>query len=127
MLGGNMPIITKEFICVSCPVGCNLAITQSGDNIEVSGNQCDAGIAYAEEEMTNPTRNIATSIRVFNGDMPMLSVKTSRPIPKSAIMDVVNAIHEVEFFAPVHIGDIILPNAYDTGVDIIATRNIKLI
>ena len=114
-----------EIICVSCPVGCGLIIRQENDDIKITGHQCKAGIAYAKEELTNPTRNIATSVRVQGGDMPMLSVKTARPIPKKAIFAVVDAIHQITMTAPVAIGDVILPNAAGTGVDIVASRNIR--
>jgi len=92
---------------------------------EITGNQCAAGIKYAKEEMTNPTRNIATSVRVVGGDMPRLSVKTAKPIPKEAIREVVDAIHQITMTAPVKIGDIVLQNAAGTGVDILATRNVN--
>jgi len=97
-------------------------VRQLNGDMTVDGNQCKAGIAYAKEEMTNPTRNIATSVRVAGGAMPMLSVKTARPIPKKAIRGVVDAIHQVTITAPVEIGDVILANAAGTGVDILATR-----
>jgi len=103
-------------------------IVEDGSSVlNVSGNQCPAGIEYAHEEMTNPTRNIATSVRVDGGEMPMLSVKTSRPIPKGAIMDVVRAIHQVKMQAPVAIGDVVLADAVGTGVDIVATRNVGVV
>ena len=118
--------MSENIICVSCPVGCDMDVTQDGDKISVSGNQCPTGITYAQEELTSPTRNIATSLRVTGGDMPMLSVKTARPIPKGKIMDVVKAIHQVRLEAPVRLGDVVLANAENTGVDIVATRHIEV-
>ena len=115
----------KEIICVSCPVGCDMSVSVQDGMVQVSGNKCPAGIEYAQEELTNPTRNIATSVRVVGGDMPMLSVKTAKPIPKGEIMNTVNAIHRLTITAPVKIGDIVLANAIGTGVDIVATRNIE--
>ncbi|MCL2840765.1 MAG: DUF1667 domain-containing protein [Defluviitaleaceae bacterium] len=115
-----------DIICVSCPVGCLMTVEQTVGRLIVSGNQCPAGIEYAQEEMTNPTRNIATSVPITGGDMPMLSVKTKSPIPKSAIIEVVNAIHQVKIKAPVTIGDMVLADAMGTGVDIVATRNIEI-
>ena len=111
-----------EIICVSCPVGCSLTVRQENGDIQVANHQCKAGIAYAKEELTNPTRNIATSVRITGGDMPMLSVKTAGPIPKGAIMDVVKAVHQITMAAPVDIGDVVLANAAGTGVDVVATR-----
>ena len=116
-----------EMICVSCPVGCVINAEKISEEIVVIGNQCPAGVDYAYEEMTNPTRNIATSVRVLGGEMPMLSVKTSRPIPKAAIMDAVKAIHQVQITAPVAIGDVVLANIMSTGVDIVATRQISAV
>ena len=111
-------------ICIGCPVGCGLIVQQNNNEINVSGHQCNLGDSYGKEEMTNPTRNIATSIRVIGGDMPMLSVKTCKPIPKGAIISVVKAIHQLTLTAPISIGDVVLTNAADTGVDIVATRNV---
>jgi len=113
-----------EMICVSCPVGCVINAEKISEEVVVIGNQCPAGVDYAYEEMTNPTRNIATSVRVLGGEIPMLSVKTSRPIPKAVIMDAVKAIHQVKMNAPVAIGDIVLANVVGTGVDIVATRQV---
>lgn len=111
-----------KIICISCPVGCDMEVEERG--LIVKGNQCPAGIEYAQEELTNPTRNIATSVRVDGGNMPMLSVKTARPVPKARIMDVVKAVHKVTVVAPVKVGDVILADAAGTGVDLVATRNV---
>ena len=117
-----MTTTPTEIICINCPVGCNLTITYKDGHIQVTGHQCNAGLAYAKEETTNPTRNIATSVRVRGGDMAMLSVKTARPIPKGAIRAVVDAVHQVIVDAPAAIGDVVLADAAGTGVDIVATR-----
>jgi len=116
-----------EIICVSCPVGCELQARYENETLQVTGNQCPAGIEYAQEELTAPTRNIATSIKVTGGDMAMLSVKTSKPIPKSEIMNVTKEIHKITATAPIKIGDIMLANASNTGVDIIATRHVGVV
>ena len=119
-----MQVLATELICVSCPVGCVLTVQQTGGEMDIVGNLCKAGVSYAKEELTNPTRNIATSVRVIGGDMVMLSVKTARPIPKGAIMQVVRAVHQVKVAAPVEIGDIVLADAAGTGVDILASRRV---
>ena len=113
-----------EIICISCPLGCEMSVSEKNGIIQAVGNQCPAGIEYAQKELTNPTRNIATSVRVVGGEMSMLSVKTAEPIPKGKMMNAVKAIHQVTATAPIKIGDIILTNAADTGVDIVATRNV---
>ena len=115
--------MSKQIItCIGCPMGCLLTVEGSGDAIEVSGHVCKIGVTYAKEEITNPTRNITTSIKVSGGDIPMLSVKTSRPIPKNKIMDCVRAVQAVRAQAPISVGDIVLVDAANTGVDFVATR-----
>jgi CxxC motif-containing protein len=104
-------------------MGCELAIKIGGD-ITVTGNVCKIGEKYAREEVTNPTRNIATSVRVEGGDFAMLSVKPNVPVPKGKIMDCVREVRKISVKAPVHIGDVILSNAAGTGIDFIATRNV---
>lgn len=117
--------------CIGCPMGCLLSVEGSGtdlpDNIKVSGHQCKIGVNYGREETTNPTRNIATSVRVDGGGYQMLSVKTNRPIPKGKIFECVKAVQAVRMKAPIKIGDIVLANAGDTGVDFVATREVSLL
>ena len=101
-------------------MGCRLTY----DNGNVTGNDCKRGIDYAKAEMTNPMRNITTSVRVTGGDMPMLSVKTASPVPKGMIMDIVKAIHMIKPTAPIAVGDVLIENILDTGVNIVATRRV---
>lgn len=120
--------MTHNMICIGCPLGCELAVVVSDDGaMEVSGHLCKIGITYGKEELTNPTRNIATSVKVEGGDIPMLSVKNKQPVPKGKIMDVVKAVHTVKMQAPIKVGDIVLANAADSGVDFIATRVVEKI
>ena len=124
----NNPIryTTKEsdLICFNCPIGCGMNVKNENGNLIVTGNKCPKGVQYAKEELTNPKRNITTSIRV-NGKTEMLSVKSRNPIEKAKIMDVIKEIKKAQAVAPIKIGDIILPNVLGTGVDIVATRNIQ--
>jgi CxxC motif-containing protein len=108
-------------------VGCGLIVEIGSDDIKVRGHICKIGETYGREEATNPTRNIATSVIVEGGDIPMLSVKNRQPIPKARIMDVVQAVHSVKMQAPVKVGDVVLTNAANTGVDFVATRVIRKI
>jgi CxxC motif-containing protein len=119
----------KELICVICPNGCQLrAEIEEGPVprvIEVTGHLCDKGPAWAEQEIVNPIRTIASSIRVHDGDQPLVSVKTDRPIPLGRIMDVMRDIKAATADAPVRIGDILIPHPAGTECNIMATRHVK--
>lgn len=57
----------------------------------------------------------------------MLSVKTASDIPKDKIFDCMEALRNITVQAPVSIGDVILKNVCQTGVDVIATKDIHFI
>ena len=115
----------QELICIGCPMGCQLtAEVENGAVTAVTGNTCPRGEAYARKECTNPTRIVTSTVRVKGGHLPVVSVKTASDIPKGKIGECVKALKDICVEAPVHIGDIILENAADTGVNIIATKDV---
>ena len=70
-------------------------------------------------------RNIATSILVEGGEMPLASVRLSAPIPKAKIFDVMNEIRKVKRTAPVHEGDVMIENVLGLGSNVIVTRTVE--
>lgn len=117
----------RELTCISCPIGCHLQVDmEDGKVIKVTGNTCKRGQIYGEKECTNPTRIVTSSVEVANGKFPVVSVKTASDIPKDRIFDCVEALKGIKINAPVKIGDIVLKNAANTGVDIVATKNVEL-
>ncbi|WP_026504550.1 DUF1667 domain-containing protein [Butyrivibrio sp. NC3005] len=116
----------KELTCIGCPMGCLLTVKiQDGIVQKVSGNNCANGDVYARKEVTNPTRIVTSTVVIKNGNKPRLSVKTKSDIPKDKIMEVMEKINDTVVNAPKNIGDVIINNVADTGVDVIATKNIK--
>ena len=73
--------------------------------------------------MVNPTRSLATSVKVNGGVHPVVPVRSSQPVPKSMMFDCMKVINAASVDAPVRIGQVIIPNILDTGADIIATNN----
>ena len=115
----------QELICIGCPMGCHLtAEVENGAVTSVTGNTCPRGDAYARREVTAPTRIVTTTVRVSGGILPAVSCKTRSDIPKEKIFDVVRALKSVVVPAPVHIGQILLPDAAGTGVDVVATKDV---
>jgi CxxC motif-containing protein len=116
----------KEMICIGCPIGCYLAVDYFGTTIRgVSGNRCKVGLEYAEKEISDPVRTLTTTVKVKNGHLPLVSVRTSKPIPKNIIFDAMNLLAKLEVEAPIKIGESIVQNILNTGVNIIATKNIS--
>jgi CxxC motif-containing protein len=115
---------TQKLICISCPQGCTLDITMDGETIvNVDGNACRKGIDYAEEEIKDPRRMVASTVMVKNGFHPLVPVYTERPVPKPLIEDVLVELRKVELEAPVALNDIVIENVLGTGINVIASRN----
>ena len=112
----------KELICIICPRGCTLTVDTDKDPVEVSGNACPKGAQYGHDEVLNPTRTVTSIVRVANREDTMVSVKTSCPIPKENIFDVMENIRAASVDAPVKIGDVIIHDLF--GADVIATKDI---
>jgi CxxC motif-containing protein len=112
-----------DVTCIVCPTGCKIHVVKDGDQIiEVSGNSCRRGEAYASQEAVAPQRTLTTSIRVVGGDFRLASVKSLTPVPKGRLFDIVKAARSLVATAPIHVGDVLARNVLGLGVDLVATR-----
>ena len=112
----------KELICIVCPQGCRLKVDEERD-YDVTGNRCPRGAAYGRAELTHPTRVVTSTVRCVGGTYPRCPVKTSGPIPKSAIFSAMALLDEVTLTAPVRAGQVVVENVMGTGVDFVTTRS----
>lgn len=108
--------------CINCPMGCPLTVEKIGEEIVVKGNTCARGSIYGKQEFTLPKRMLTSLVKVEGGGV--VSVKTSDYVPKSKLFDILEILKDVKVSPPVKIGDVIVSNVLDLGVDIIATKNI---
>ena len=108
--------------CINCPKGCEMDVEKVGDDVRVTGHSCPRGEAYAKAEVTNPTRMVTGLVRVAGMRKP-LPVKTRTAVPKGSIDAVLFSLHQATVQLPVKIGDVIIPDAAGTGVDVVATAN----
>lgn len=115
-----------ELTCIVCPRGCRLTVDESQD-YAVRGNACPRGADYGRTELQAPVRTLTTTVRLTGGALPRVPVRTAAPIPKARMAEAMAAVNAVAAAAPVHIGDVLLPNLLGTGVDVIATRDMEKI
>ncbi|MFA6766696.1 MAG: DUF1667 domain-containing protein [Clostridia bacterium] len=113
----------KELVCIICPNGCRLQVSQKGEEFEVMGAKCPKGKEYAINEMTDPRRSIATTVRTIFKECPVLPVRTKGDIPKDKIFALMEIINKIVIDKKIKRGDVILPNVLDSGVDVIATSS----
>jgi len=119
-----MPV-TEKMICITCPMGCNLTVTHEGAAVlSVDGNACERGLKFAEAELIDPRRMVATTVQVRRGIHPLVPVYTREPFPKPRIFELLREIRLLEIEAPVTMNQVVLENALGEGIDIIASRDL---
>ncbi|MCK5561889.1 MAG: DUF1667 domain-containing protein [Thermoplasmata archaeon] len=119
---------TKRMVCIRCPVSCLMEVTYTRNKLlRVKATQCPKGKKYALRELFDPVRILTSTVYVKNGHLPLVSIRTDKPIPKAKIFDVMAKLSRTKVSAPLKIGDIIIKNVVNTGVNIIATKNIRKI
>jgi CxxC motif-containing protein len=107
-------------------MGCQMeVVVEDGEIKSIENYSCQRGVEYAKKEITNPKRTITSILPVVGGDLSMVSVKTSADIPKDKISACMRVMKDLSVNAPIMIGDVIVKNICDTGIDIIATKKVE--
>ena len=113
----------REFVCIGCPLGCNVTVDTEGDQIRsIAGNTCPRGADYVTKELTDPRRIVTSLVRVKGGELPVVSVKTEADIPKDRIGECIGVLKDIELRAPVRMGQVVAEDICGTGIRVIATR-----
>ena len=112
----------KEIICIVCPKGCHLKVDEE-NGYSVTGNGCARGVEYGRNELINPVRMVTSTVIIEGALHNRLPVKTSAPVPKSKMVDVVKALEGIVVKSPIACGDVIIKNVAETNVDIISCKS----
>ena len=114
--------MATDLTCIICPRGCHLHVD---DDLNVTGNACPRGAAYAKQEILDPRRTLTTTVRCKSRLLRVCPVKTNAPMPKDKVLPAMAEVNKVVLTPPVHIGDVVIHDLLGTGVDLIATRDIE--
>ncbi|HCD42903.1 MAG TPA: molybdopterin oxidoreductase [Lachnoclostridium sp.] len=119
----------REFTCIICPNGCGISADieiESGVSVirSIDGALCPRGETYVRQELIDPRRNIATSVLVKGGILPLASVRLTKPIPKDRIFDAMEEIKKCSLTAPVTAGTVIVKNVLGYDADVIVTKSV---
>jgi CxxC motif-containing protein len=119
-------MIEENIICIGCPLGCRatLRIDDRGEVFEIMGYKCKEGRQYVLEEYRNPVRIFTTTVLTENSALPLLPVKTDRPILKSKLKEAAIALVRLKVKPPVKVGQIILPNLLNSDINVVATDDL---
>ena len=116
--------VVKVIRCIVCPTGCQIQAISKGSNIEFEGYTCQRGLEYAQQEYFEPKRILTTTIRVENGFLPLIPVRTDKPILKEKLNEALNQIAKTQVKAPIEMGQILIENILGLGSNVIASRNL---
>ena len=112
----------RKLTCIVCPKGCDLLVTfDDGKIVNIEGFTCKRGKDYAVAECTAPVRTVTSTVAVEGGGV--VSVKTTRPVPKELVFDVMKEINQVVVSSDVKIGDAVIRCVCGTDADVVITSN----
>lgn len=111
----------KEMICIVCPVGCHINVDT--ETLAVQGNACPRGAVYGKEELTAPKRVVTSTVKIKNALDHRCPIKTTAGIPKELNFKLMDELKKIELTAPVKRGDIIIENVFDTGVNVVVSKD----
>lgn len=112
----------RNLTCIVCPMGCGITVTfDNGEIVKIEGNTCPRGAKYAQEECTNPTRTVTSTVMCDNGKP--VSVKTDRPVPKNKIFECMDIINHITVKTPVKIGDVAAEGVFGSNIVITSDMN----
>ena len=116
----------KTIICTVCPRGCSVIVEGDNNGVKsVNGYGCKRGLEYATAEFTNPCRILTTLVKINGDENSVLPVRSNKPISKDKIFDCMQVIKKASVNLPVKMHQVIIKNILETGVDIVATKEIK--
>ena len=113
-----------ELICITCPRGCRLLVDEE-NGYTVTGNSCKRGEEYGVNELKNPVRVVTSTVRTNSEETPRCPVKTNGAIPKGKMFETMDMLDDIVLDLPIEAGDVIIPNLFDTGIDLVACKTIK--
>ncbi len=117
--------VIKVIRCIVCPTGCEIQAKkgQKG-NIVFEGYTCKRGLEYANQEFYEPKRILTTTIRVESGFLPLIPVRTDKPILKEKLSEALIEIAKTKVNAPIKMGEILIENILGLESNVIASRNL---
>ncbi len=124
MSESKIPEGNKEIRCIVCPTGCLIHVENVNGELIIEGHTCKRGEVYASDEFIAPKRILTTTMRVENGFLPLIPVRSNSPVPKERLGDALKEIAKIKVIAPIKVGDILIENVLGLEINIIASRDL---
>jgi CxxC motif-containing protein len=113
----------RHFVCVVCPIGCEIDVVHDGSKIiSMEGNKCEKSEEFVNQELVEPMRIVTTTVRIQGSRWPVIPVRTDKAVPKRLFPRIMRQLRRTKLQAPVNILDVVVKDVLGTGANIIATR-----
>ena len=113
----------KHFICVVCPIGCEIDIVHDGSKIiSMEGNKCERSEEFVSQELIEPMRILTTTVRIQGSRWAVIPVRTDKSVPKRLFPSMMRQLRRIKVQTPVNMLDVVVRDVLGTGANIIATR-----
>lgn len=118
--------MNREIICIMCPLGCRMVIgVEEAAILHVKGNKCKEGLEYAQQETSFPGRVLTTTIKTTIPEVPLLPVRSEKPIPKDQLENCMEVIaRHVVTEQIIKAGDIVISRILGLDAHIISCATI---
>jgi CxxC motif-containing protein len=114
----------RSFTCIVCPAGCRLQAEKEPGGVRVSGNRCKRGAAFAEAEITHPTRTLTSTVRTVFPWAPVVPVRIRGEIPRDKVREVMAFLNTLLLKEPLGIGAVAAENVLGLGPDLLVTSKV---
>ncbi len=118
------PGVLRTIRCIVCPTGCEIQVKDVNGEITFEGYTCERGLNYAKEEFTAPKRLLTSTMKVENGFLSMIPVRSDKTILKAQLKQAVKELSKVKLRAPIKMGEVLIKNILGSNANIIASRDI---
>jgi CxxC motif-containing protein len=113
----------RHFVCVVCPVGCEIDVVHDGGKIiSMEGNKCEKSEEFVSQELVEPMRILTTTVRIQGSRWPVIPVRTDKAVPKRLFPRIMRQLRRIRLQAPVSMLDVVVRDVLHTGANVVATR-----
>lgn len=118
-----MGVEKKHFVCVVCPIGCEIDVVHDGGKIiSTEGNKCEKSEEFVSQELVEPMRILTTTVRIEASKWPVVPVRTDKAVPKRLFPRIMRQLRRIKLQAPVNMLDVVVSDVAGTGANVITTR-----
>jgi len=101
--------------------------SKQDSELEITGAKCSRGKKYAASELNDPRRIFTSTVKVSNGTIKLVPVRTDNPIRKNEWKKAKEIISKLNIEAPVKFGTVLKNDFTEKGIKLIAVRKIEAI